>query len=199
MSDVTIGQRDIQIREEPIGSVPTLAAISIAFRVSRILDIVDSEAGTIGLVLREGANEDPYVKDYDEVSGDGPTKWSTRFDVSRWGLITARRDGSLIGGAVIAYRTPNLYMLEGRNDLSAIWDIRVQPESRGAGIGSRLFRASEDWARNRRCTQLVIETQNTNVPACHFYSAMGCQLGAMNRYAYPALPHEVQILWFKDL
>jgi hypothetical protein len=45
----------------------------------------------------------------------------------------------------------------------------------------------------------VIETQNTNVPACHFYTARGCELGAINRFAYPTLPNEIQLLWYKDL
>ena len=29
-----------------------------------------------------------------------------------------------------------------------------------------------------------IETQNVNVGACRFYAAMGCQLGAVSRFAY---------------
>jgi ribosomal protein S18 acetylase RimI-like enzyme len=190
---------NLEIREEPITSMPMLGEVSIAFRIEKILEIIPPEQGLSGFLLRETSVADPYAKDYDQVTGDGPATWASKFDVSRWGLITARRDGSLIGGAAIAYRTPNLQMLDDRNDLSAIWDIRVQPESRGAGIGSRLFRACEDWARNRGCAQLVIETQNTNVPACLFYSAMGCKLGAINRYAYPALPNEIQLLWFKDL
>jgi len=176
-----------------------LSEVSIAFAVEKILDITQPEGGLSGFLLQERALEKPYIKDYDKVSGDGPATVGRKFDVSRWGLITARSDGSLIGGAVIAYGSGSLSQLEGRADLSAIWDIRVHPDSRGAGIGSRLFRASEDWARNRRCTQLVIETQNTNVPACRFYSAMGCNLGAINLYAYGTRPDEAQLLWFKDL
>lgn len=189
----------VEIREEPIAAMPTLVEVSIAFRVEQILEPIESERGLSGFPLRETSVDHPYVKDYDQVSGDGPASWADNFDVSRWGLITARRNGVLIAGAVIASRTPGLDILQGRDDLAAVWDIRVQPESRGAGIGSLLFSACEDWARTRRCTQLVIETQNTNVPACKFYYAMGCMLGAINRNAYPALPHEIQLFWFKDL
>ena len=38
-----------------------------------------------------------------------------------------------------------------------------------------------------------------NAAACHFYQKMGCTLGAIDRFAYPGLPGEVQLLWWKAL
>jgi GNAT superfamily N-acetyltransferase len=70
---------------------------------------------------------------------------------------------------------------------------------RGGGVGSLLFGAVEDWARRRGCAQLKIETQNINVPACHFYARMACTLGSIDRHAYPELPEETQLVWYKDL
>jgi hypothetical protein len=35
--------------------------------------------------------------------------------------------------------------------------------------------------------------------ACHFCQKMGCALGAIDRFAYPGLPGEVQLLWWKAL
>jgi hypothetical protein len=64
---------------------------------------------------------------------------------------------------------------------------------------SALFRAVEQWSRQRRCRTLKIETQNTNLPASRFYARMGCTLGAINRRAYSDVPDETQLLWFKDL
>jgi ribosomal protein S18 acetylase RimI-like enzyme len=55
------------------------------------------------------------------------------------------------------------------------------------------------WARARGCEWLAIETQNVNASACHFYQKMGCTLGAIDRFAYPGLPGEVQLLWWKAL
>jgi streptothricin acetyltransferase len=46
---------------------------------------------------------------------------------------------------------------------------------------------------------LKVETQNINAAACHFYARQGCTLGGINRFAYPLLPLEVQLLWYKDL
>ncbi len=38
-----------------------------------------------------------------------------------------------------------------------------------------------------------------NVPACRFYAKQGCVLGAIDRYAYPDHPDEVQLLWYKEI
>jgi len=108
-------------------------------------------------------------------------------------------DGRLAGAAVIAFDAPGVDMLEGRRDLAVLWDLRVAPDARGQGVGSALFRAAEAWTRARGCTQLKIETQNINAPACSFYAARGCVLGAVHKDAYPELPDEIQLLWYKDL
>ena len=141
----------------------------------------------------------PYLKDYDTAGEGGPSSWSRDFDVSRWGLIAAHEGANRIGGIVIAFDTPGVTMLEGRRDLAVIWDIRVADGFRRQGVGLRLFRAAEAWAAARGCRQIKVETQNINVPACRFYLRQGCTLGAINRFAYPDLPHEVQLLWYKDL
>ena len=90
-------------------------------------------------------------------------------------------------------------MLEDRDDLGVVWDLRLAPEWRRKGIGTQLFKRAEDWMSARRCRLLKVETQNVNVPACRFYEAMGCSLGGVNRFAYPDLPEEVQLLWYKTL
>jgi GNAT superfamily N-acetyltransferase len=93
-------------------------------------------------------------------------------------------------------------MLENRSDLAVLWDLRVQPEQRRKGIGRRLFQQAAEWARVQGCTQLKIETQNVNVPACRFYARQGCHLGAVLRYGYSGCPdvaHETMLLWYLDL
>ena len=191
----------LDIREEALrpAALSEYAAISIAFVVDRILEVRLLDGGLGGMSLAETAVADPYMKDYDAVEGAGPQCWPGRFDVSNWGLITARRDGANVGGAVIASRTPGLHILGGRGDVAVLWDIRVSPRERSGGIGSALFRASQDWAGARGCRWLKIETQNVNVPACRFYQKMGCTLGAIDRFAYPGQPAEVQLLWWKEL
>jgi streptothricin acetyltransferase len=103
------------------------------------------------------------------------------------------------GWAVIAFDCAGVEMLERRRDLAVLWDIRVDMAFRGYGIGASLFQAAEQWAAKRRCRQLKVETQNTNIAACRFYVRQGCTLGAVNRLAYPNLPNEIQMLWYKEL
>jgi GNAT superfamily N-acetyltransferase len=93
-------------------------------------------------------------------------------------------------------------MLEGREDLSVLWDIRVRPDKRGNGIGEALFNTALEWSLLRGCRQMKIEPQNINTAACHFYTKMGCELGTIHRFAYmqdPNLTHEVMLNWFIDL
>ena len=66
-------------------------------------------------------------------------------------------------------------------------------------MGFALLQAVEDWARARGCRQLKVETQNINVAACKFYARQGFVLAAVDRFAYPTLPHEIQLLWYKNL
>jgi GNAT superfamily N-acetyltransferase len=173
--------------------------ISIAFVVDRVLEVTLADGGLGGMGFSETPVAAPYVKDYDAIDGEGPACWARRFDISNWGMIGAYRDGVRVGGAVIALRTAGLHMLGGRDDLAVLWDIRVAPGQRGSGAGSALFRAAEGWAAARGCRWLKVETQNVNVAACRFYRTMGCTLGAIDRFAYPGLPGEAQLLWWKAL
>jgi GNAT superfamily N-acetyltransferase len=93
-------------------------------------------------------------------------------------------------------------LLEGRQDLAVLWDIRVRPDARGLGIGTALFRHAAAWARSKGCRQMKIETQNVNVPACRFYAHMGCELGMVHRFGYAAIPavaDEAMLFWYLKL
>jgi len=190
---------DIQQDDVTLTALQEYAAVSTSFVVDRILQVTVAADGLGGLSLTETAVADPYVKDYDALQGTEPVRWLERFDTSNWGLIRGRRAGRMVGGAVVAFNTPGLCMLAGRDDIAVLWDIRVSPDERGAGLGSALFEAAADWAVARGCGWLKIETQNVNVAACRFYQKMGCILGAIDRFAYTELPDEVQLLWWKAL
>ena len=189
----------VEIRDEPVTELAQHGSISIAFEVDRLLEVLTPEGGIGGITLRERIVEHPYAKDYDAIKGEGPQRWLTRFDLKNCGLKAAYVDGKRVGGAVIAFDTPGIYLLDDRNDLAELWDLRVEPAMRGLGVGRSLFLAAEQWARERRCTQLQVETQNVNVSACHFYLRMGCELRGIDRFAYPDLPTEVRLLWLKYL
>ncbi len=189
----------IEITEEPIKALEQYARISIAYKVCRVFDVTVGKAGRSVFTLSERALAAPYIKDYDAIEGEGPISWPGRFDVSNWGFFAAHTEDRRVGGAAVAYKTPGLDMLEGREDLAVLWDIRVSAAARWRGVGSALFQAAEVWAKERGCRQLKVETQNINVPACKFYARQGCILGAVNQFAYPEYPDEIQLLWYKDI
>ncbi len=169
-----------------------------SFEVRTVYEVRLVEGGLGGMRLEETAVE-PYIKDYDAY-GELPTDWPSKFDVSNWGFFLALQAKTPVGAAAAAFDTPPVAMLEARRDLAVLWDLRVSPECRGAGIP--LFRRVADWSRSRGCRQLKVETQNVNVPACRFYRRMGCELGEIHRYGYAAVPavaHEVMLNWYLNL
>jgi GNAT superfamily N-acetyltransferase len=184
----------IQIVELGADSLRDYGSVPIAFTVESRLRVDRAAAG-------EFATEpvEPWVKDYDAIPGEGPRSWASRFDVSWWGFLGAFDDEERIGGAAVAWRTPGLDMLRGRDNAAVLWDIRVRPDWRGKVVGAQLFEAAAEWARTRRCTQLLVETQDINVPACRFYGRMGCTLEPIKHDAYGSELDEVQLIWMKRL
>ena len=189
----------IALNEEPMTALPEYARVPVILPVDRVLDVTTRDDGPGGFALSERRLEVPYEKDYDAIAGEGPLQWAGRFDLSKWALFTARIASRIVGGATVAFDTPGLTMLEGRRDLAVLWDIRVSPDARRQGVGSALFERAEAWAQLHGCRQLKVETQNINLRACRFYARHQCQLRAIGRAAYPELPEEIQLLWYKDL
>jgi len=188
--------QQIEVRRESAPSLSVYSRISIAFSVTEVFDVMVDGNDNITLTARRLA--DRYVKDYDAIDG-GPEGWPDRFDISNWAFFSAFMNKERVGGATIAHRTSVLGMLEDRDDLAVLWDIRVAPLARGVGVGAALFEAAAIWARSVGCRHLKIETQNTNVGACRFYERQGCVLAKARFGAYPELPDEVQLLWYKNL
>jgi GNAT superfamily N-acetyltransferase len=190
---------DYRTIEEPVSYLAEYGRLPISFQVERILEVTGSEGGLGGLTLTERGIDVPYVKDYDAIEGTAPACWAACWDLSNWGVLSCLAQGSRAGGAVLAFDTEGVDMLESRKDLAVLWDLRVHPDHRRRGVGRSLFRAAEEWARARGCRQLKAETQNINVPACRFYAEQGCVLKAVNQLAYRQFPDEAQLLWYKDI
>ena len=116
---------------------------------------------------------EPYLRDYDADEKERPLQWPPQFDISNWGFFAAFDGEKRVGAAAVAFRTPSLGLLKGREDVASLWDIRVHPDHRGRGIGKMLFDTAVDWARKRGCHLFRIEPQAINVPACLFYLGRG--------------------------
>lgn len=193
---------NITVNEMAPSGLDEYARVPIAFRVESEFLIEPLSEGLGGLRLVERAVGHPYVKDCDAYGNSGPLSWPRRFDISNWGFFIGYRASQPVGGAAVAFNTPGVHMLGGRKDLAVLWDLRVKPDMRRSGVGTRLFTHAAEWAREHGCKQLKIETQNVNVPACRFYAKQGCDLGEINRYAYigcPEVAHEVMLIWYMDL
>ncbi len=191
---------DVRMVTEP---VPFLASgygrVPISFEVREKFEVEAVEGGLNGMGMRVVKVEPGYLKDYDAIAGSRPGDWAQKWDLSRWWISSAYMGNERVGGAVVAFDTAGVEMLEGRKDLAVLWDIRVRPDYRRYGVGTKIFRAAEDWARGRGCREMKVETQNINVGACRFYARQGCVLVAINARAYPELPGEVQLMWCKEL
>ena len=192
----------IEIKEVGPEALERYSEIPIRFSVESVLRVDEVDDGIGGLRLVEEPVGEPYVKDYDKLEEDRATRWPKRFDVSNWLFLVAAEGDKAIGGATVAFGSPGVQMLEGREDLAVLWDIRVHPDFRGGGVGTALFDGAATWARQQGCQQLKVETQNVNVRACRFYAGRGCHLGCINRYGYSGDPQnarETMLLWYLGL
>lgn len=170
-------------------------AVPIRLMVDAIYEVKMAQCKGQGLILEEKPLSEPYVDDFDAF--DHPRNWAQRgWDLSKWGFYAAYEKEKMVGGAIVAYDTTGVYMLQGRRDIACLWDIRVHPDFRRKGIGKVLLDEAKAFAHTRGCKYLKIETQNTNIRANRFYESQGCVLGGINRYAYEDFPQQVQMLWF---
>jgi GNAT superfamily N-acetyltransferase len=190
---------NIKIIEESSEVLPEYEKVSIAFSVETFFRIELIENGLGGVKLFEETLENSFVKDYDDSAEDKPTNWAKVFDLSNWTFLSAFDGERRIGGAAVAWKTPEVFMLEGRDDLACLWDLRVAQDYRGKGVGQKLFARALNWSKEKKCRLFKVETQNVNVPACRFYESQGCHLGAVNLHAYPEAMNEVQLVWYRNI
>lgn len=187
-----------KIIEDAPDVLPEYEKISIAFRVESRFRVELSENGLGGIKLTEEPVT-PYVKDYDEHENYRPSQWAKRFDMSGWGILSAFEGKKRVGGAAIVCNSPEIEMLEGLKDLACLWDLRVHPDYRNRGVGHRLFTRALVWSQKRHCRRIKVETQNINVPACRFYARQNCELAVINRFAYPEILSETQLIWYRNV
>ena len=181
----------VQIIEQTVRDLAAYETVSIAFEVNSRLRLDDlRDSGNIIVDLIE-----PWLKDYDASQDDRPTALPRRFDMSNWGILSAFENDVRLGGALISRDTPGCDMLEGRADLAVIFDLRVASAARGKGVGKALFGAAVLWARQRGCSELMVETQDNNVGACRFYAAMGCDIYKIEVGAYGPELDEAKLIW----
>jgi GNAT superfamily N-acetyltransferase len=173
--------------------------IPMVVNVTKHLVLEKVNGGLGGVIFTEECVE-PYVKDlgkYEQAS-----HYEDHFKLTNWGFFMAFDGERPVGGVTIVSKTENVNMLDGRDDLCVLWDIRVDDAYKHRGIGQTLFDLAVSWARDRGFKEMKIECQTNNVPACKFYHKQGAVLGKFDTYAYyhePDICDEVQLIWYLEL
>ncbi len=130
------GESGMSVRSDECGPecLEEYATLSIAFQVESVLRVEQVDGGLGGLLLHQELVAEPYLRDYEDDEEEPVTRWRTRFDLSNWGFFLARDGEKAVGGATIAYHTPNVWRLDGRTDLACsvgLADSAGVPGARG--------------------------------------------------------------------
>lgn len=191
----------IEYQRRDAGCLALYDRIPMCLQVRSIYRLEVLNRGLGGIRFVETPVE-PYLKDFSADAQERAENWAQRFDICNWAFFFALDGERPVGAAAVALRTPGVHMLEGREDLAVLWDIRVREDYKRQGIGQGLFDRAAAFAREQGCSQLKIECQNNNVPAIRFYHRQGAVLGALDTHAYYSEPQyrdEVQLIWYLDL
>lgn len=185
-----------QIRRMTEDDIPRLVEIRPGFVSDSVLAVDRSGSGIeAGWRLVERSLPVPFDKghdyDFDPTERDNIRERFRRGD----GLhLVAERDNHLVG---ILDMLPQEW-----NSTVFIWNIMLDQDVRGQGLGRDLFERGVNWARQQGYRALVLETQTNNVPACRFYARLGCRLEGI-RDAYYTNEDiergEVAIFWVYPL
>ncbi|OCA88426.1 GNAT family N-acetyltransferase [Bacillus sp. FJAT-27225] len=84
------------------------------------------------------------------------------------------------------------------NGYALIEDIAVAKKYRKNGVGTALLNKAIEWAKENNFSGLVLETQDINVSACHFYAKNHFVIGAVDTMLYSNFPtaNEIAIFWY---
>lgn len=188
MENFKFGEIGIDKLEE-YGDIP------FSYDTNQMYEIKKIDNGLGGMLL-ELVNVPIYHKDF----GTRTKRWKELFDLTNWKFYVAYNENNeMIAGCALATKTSNCNMLEGRDDLAVIWDIRVCDKYKHMGIGQKLFDMAKCYAKENGFKQLKVECQNKNPVAVKFYHKQGMKLCTINEYAYKDCMNEVQLLWYLDL
>lgn len=183
-----------ELREEPIADLREYAGISGEFESHSIYDVRQA-LNAVDLVER--SIPVPFRKDYDRF--EDPTAWSRTLGAAQSVCISAFAGVRRVGGIIAAVATPGLVTWENNVSVAILWDLRVAQAYRRKSVATSLLSAAAAWAQARACSELKVETQNTNPAACRFYMQRGFVLQEARPGAYSELPADVQLIWRKRL
>ncbi|MBQ4558033.1 MAG: GNAT family N-acetyltransferase [Clostridia bacterium] len=188
-------KNNITYGELPLENIKEYENISMNYTTNKKYQIKKINNGLGGIIF-ELVDVPEFYKDF----GVKVEHWKEIFDLTNWKFFVAyNAKNELVAGCVVATKTANCRMLEGRDDIAVLWDIRVSNEYKRQGIGQKLFDMAIKWAKDSGFKTFKVECQNTNTSAVKFYHKQGMELCAINEFAYPDYPNEAQLLWYLNL
>jgi GNAT superfamily N-acetyltransferase len=194
----------IEVRAVMIGDAPAIHALDYSFETDRIYTLCvqdqlekKSASGKLSMKpgmafeLLETVVDPPLYKNYREFAESLEDVETRLRDVE--GGFVAVADGQVAGVILLNVDT--------WRQVARIEDIIVGRQFRRYGIGSLLLSCAADWARHHGCWAILLETQNVNFPAIHFYLNNGLEVWGISRHFYPPGPveHEVAVFMGKKL
>ena len=138
-----------------------------AVRKTELDDRVVIELELVGL-------ERPYVKRYPPPDEEAMQRYS---DALRYGLSLGAYEGEQLVGIVVA--EPQRW-----NRSLWVWELHVAETHRRQGIGRQLMVELAERGGASGLRIVVCETQNTNVPAIHFYRRVGFHIEGIDLSYY---------------
>lgn len=183
------------IRAMTTDDIPRLDAIRPGFTSETVLDVERTGSGLeVRWQLVERPLRVPYDKrnryDFDATEQANIRKRLAQGDGLHLVVERMERPGELVGVLDV---TPHDW-----NDTAWIWNLMLDREARGHGLGRELFMRAANWAEQAGFRALCLETQTNNVPACRFYLKMGCRLEGLRETLYTnndLKRHEVAIFF----
>lgn len=161
------------------------------------------DRGLGGFIFEEVPVEE-YSKDFTRF--EKAMDYEKHFNISGWAFFMAFDEDEPIGAVTVCARDSSCEMLDKRDDICVLWDIRVADGYKHLGIGQHLFDMVRVWAMEEGFSQIKIECQNTNIPACRFYHKQGAKLCRIDEYAYYSeyynekdIRDEIGLIWYLDL
>jgi ribosomal protein S18 acetylase RimI-like enzyme len=160
--------------------IPELVEIRPGFVSDTVLKVEKTGAGYLtGWQLVEVKLDQLYDKgrgyDFDPNEREGIAKRLAEPD-SLEKVVIDNASGQIVGILDVA--------TESWRNVAWIWNIMLDVDARGQGLGHELIQQCIAWAREKDLRAIMLETQTNNVPACKFYQAMAFELVGINDAFY---------------
>jgi len=160
-----------------LAHIPRLQEIRADYVSDRYLRVIKTgEKLEVGFLLQVEELEEPFRSQGLSIIREKDKELvKSRMDGQAPQLV-AEEDGRLIGFLDVE--------IESWRSVARVWNLLVDKQYRRQGIGTELMKKAKEFAREKDCRAMTVETQTTNWPALNFYLKMGFQICAVDDHFY---------------